>query len=213
MSDEKRFAIEAARKARVEALRTRMSAELAGVTGVVLEIGCGHGHFLAAYSAAHPAVFCLGLDLISKRIERALRKRDRANLANLTFIKADAFELLEALPDKTQLQAIFLIFPDPWPKMRHHKNRLIQPGLLDRLAELSTPEHTRLHFRTDHDGYFSWAHSLLAQHPAWHLLPEEIWPFEHETFFSQRLPIHHSLIAKRQERASLLQTPADSPAK
>ena len=202
MSDAMRNAIEAARKARVETLRTRMSTELAGMTSVILEIGCGHGHFLTAYAAAHPGCFCLGVDLISKRIERALRKRDRANLANLDFVKANAFELLEAFPDSTRLQAIFLLFPDPWPKVRHHKNRLIQPRLLDRLAILSIPGCTHLHFRTDHDGYFSWTQTMLTNHPAWFLSDGERWPFEHETFFSQRLPVYHSLVAQCRENIS-----------
>jgi tRNA (guanine-N7-)-methyltransferase len=202
MSEDKRLVVEAARVARVNALRARLSAapEAGGVppgAALTLEIGCGHGHFLAAYAAARPENYCVGVDLLTKRIERALRKRDRAALRNLDFFKADAFEFLEALPDSTRLAEIFFLFPDPWPKTRHHKNRLIQVALLDRLAALSVAGNTRLHFRTDHADYFAWTREKLAAHPAWKLLEGEPWPFEQETFFSKILPSYQSLVAER----------------
>lgn len=198
MSEEVRAAIEAQRTARIAALRDYLTPLLAGQPHLTLEIGCGHGHFLAAYAAAQPEKFCIGVDLLTKRIERGNRKRDRQGLANLDFIKAEANELLAAIPDNHRLSEIFFLFPDPWPKTRHHKNRLIQTALLDRLAALSLPGKTRLHFRTDHADYFTWSTDLLRAHPAWEILPEAPWPFEQETFFSQLLPEYQSLIAGRQ---------------
>jgi tRNA G46 methylase TrmB len=61
-------------------LRAQVASRLAGVRALTLEIGCGHGHFLTAYAAAHPELHCLGLDIANDRIARALRKRDRARL-------------------------------------------------------------------------------------------------------------------------------------
>ncbi|MDR1817212.1 MAG: tRNA (guanosine(46)-N7)-methyltransferase TrmB [Puniceicoccales bacterium] len=199
MSEEKRRIIEEARAARIAALGEWLNARLAPPAAPfrVLEIGCGHGHFLSAYAAAHPEHFCLGVDLLSKRIRRAIRKRDNAHLANLEFLKADAGELLEAWTPAFPLSAIFILHPDPWPKTRHHKNRLIQPAFLDILAGLSTTGATRLHFRTDHDAYFDWAREHVAAHPAWEILDGAPWPFEQETVFSQRLPHHQDLIAVR----------------
>ncbi|MDR0534873.1 MAG: tRNA (guanosine(46)-N7)-methyltransferase TrmB [Puniceicoccales bacterium] len=202
MSSDKRLEIETNRARRVIDFRSRLTAppQDGGIppgAAVTIELGCGHGHFLAAYAAAHPGEHCLGVDLLTKRIERCLRKRDRAGLHNLDFLKADAFEFVEAIPQGIQLKNIYLIHPDPWPKTRHHKNRLLQPRLLDLLANISIAGHTHLHFRTDHSGYHEWAASHLESHPSWRLLPSSPWPFEQETFFSKLLPIHHDLIAER----------------
>lgn len=190
------------REERIADLRSRLAETLpadvaAGTRGLTLEIGCGHGHFLAAYARAFPREFCLGLDLISKRIARAERKRELAALGNLAFFKAEATELILALPERCFLGKIFFLFPDPWPKKRHHKNRLIQTAMLDRLAERSRAG-TRLHFRTDHAEYFAWSREIADAHPRWKILSDEPWPFECETYFQRILPdAHRSLIAER----------------
>lgn len=190
------------RAERIAALKNALVACLpadvaAGTRGLTLEIGCGHGHFLAAYAAAFPQEFCLGLDLISKRIERANRKKELAALENLAFFKADANELLLALPETYRLGKIFFLFPDPWPKKRHHKNRLIQTAMLDALAQRSRTG-ARLHFRTDHAEYFAWSTELVDAHAAWKRLPDAAFPFERETYFQSILPdAYQSLVAER----------------
>jgi tRNA (guanine-N7-)-methyltransferase len=163
---------------------------------LVLELGCGHGHFLAAYAAAHPATPCLGVDLITLRIARAQRKQTRLRLPNLAFLKADALETLAALPARVKLAGIFVLFPDPWPKHRHHERRLLQPSLLDALAARALPG-AWLALRTDHREFFDWARANLAAHPAWTLAPDSPWPFEHPTVFQERLGVFQSLIAMR----------------
>lgn len=190
------------REERIAALAAQLRETLppeiaAGTRPLTLEIGCGHGHFLAAYAAAFPQEFCVGLDLISKRIERAERKRTLAALPNLAFFKAEATELLLALPPACRLGKIFFLFPDPWPKKRHHKNRLIQPEMLSRLAARSAAG-TRLFFRTDHAEYFDWSRELIDAHEAWKTVPDADWPFEHETYFQKILPdAFRSLVAER----------------
>jgi len=190
------------RQERIAELREKLAEVLpadivSGARPLTLEIGCGHGHFLAAYATAFPQEFCLGFDLISKRIERANRKRELAELGNLAFFKAEATELLLALPEACRLGKIFFLFPDPWPKKRHHKNRLIQTEMLDRLANRAVAG-TRLHFRTDHAEYFEWSRELVDAHPLWKRLVDAPWPFEHETYFQKILPdAYQSLIAER----------------
>jgi tRNA (guanine-N7-)-methyltransferase len=166
-------------------------------TALVLELGCGHGHFLAAYAAAHPATPCLGVDLISLRITRAARKQSRLKLANLAFLKADCAEALAALPAHVVLADIFVLFPDPWPKHRHHERRLLHPPLLDALAARAQPG-TRLALRTDHAGFFTWAHANLATHALWRVTPDAPWPFEHPTVFQERQGAYQSLVAVRE---------------
>lgn len=177
-------------------LRAALAPRLAGVTALTLEIGCGHGHFLTAYAAAHPGRACLGLDIAADRIARAQRKRDRARLGHLDFIHADADDLLAALPEGVALAAVFVLFPDPWPKRRHHKNRLMQPDFLARLAARCRPD-AALYFRTDYAPYFAEARDVVAAHPDWHLRPDAPWPFEHVTVFQARAAAHESFVALR----------------
>lgn len=161
----------------------------------VWEIGCGHGHFLAAYAQAHPTLLCLGLDVVLERIKRAIRKRDRARLGNLHFLQAEAQMFLDVLPSAAELAAVYVLFPDPWPKLRHHKHRLMQPDFLTAMAGRAG-KGTPLYFRTDHEEYFMQVEALLRAHPAWRLV-EEPWTFEAPTVFQARAPSYRSLVAAR----------------
>ena len=164
-------------------------------TPFVWEIGCGHGHFLAAYAAAHPSKICVGVDISKDRIDRGLRKRNRAKLDNLHFIQADARDFLDALPAEATFSAIYILFPDPWPKRRHHKNRIMQSEYLTAAAQRAG-QGTRLHIRTDYEPYFRDSEQLISQHAAWQIVAEP-WPFEQLTVFQSRAASHHSLIAQR----------------
>jgi tRNA (guanine-N7-)-methyltransferase len=165
-------------------------------THLTLEIGCGHGHYLTAYAAAYPAMFCVGIDLLKDRIARAGRKRDRAKLANVVFLEADAREFIEVLPIHVRLKEIFILFPDPWPKRRHHKNRILQLDFLSVLAKRAG-EGTRLCFRTDYAPYYADTQKIIAGHSDWTLDESALWPFELETVFQSRATSYHSLIAFR----------------
>jgi tRNA (guanine-N7-)-methyltransferase len=190
-----REVFEAIRSSRLTDLRTAMGAALpAPAPEFMLEIGCGNGHFLAAYAAAHPDQLCIGLDLRLERLEKAARKRDRASLGNLRFLRCDALDFLHELPAGARLHDIYMLFPDPWPKKRHHKNRLFKAALLDELAARAGPG-SRLFFRTDYRPYYDEAEQVVAAHPAWHLLPSGPLPFEHLTIFQSRAAAYHSLAA------------------
>lgn len=181
---------------RQAALRTHLAALLPAGTPLTLELGCGHGHFLTRYAAAHPNQCCVGLDLLADRIRRAVRKRDRARLAHLHFLKCEAVEFLACLPAGVTLGEVFVLFPDPWPKRRHHKNRLLQADFLTQLADRSG-QGSRLFFRTDHAEYFAFARAALASHPAWRIDPTVPWPFEEPTVFQQKAAAFQSLVAVR----------------
>jgi tRNA (guanine-N7-)-methyltransferase len=185
----------AAREARRERLRRWCIDNINTEVPAVLEIGCGHGHFLVAYAAAHPGVPCVGIDLQPDRIERAERKRERARLGNARFVRADAEDFLAALPEAARFARIFVLFPDPWPKRRHHKNRLLRPEFLSALACRCVPG-ARLHVRTDHAHYFGEVQAAIDASPEWTGVGEP-WPFELETVFQQRAPSYSSLTASR----------------
>ena len=187
---------DARRQANVERLGATLAAALAGRTSLTFELGCGHGHWLAAYAAAHPDEFCVGIDLITHRVERSVRKQTLGKLDNVLFLKAEATEFLDALPATVALRKIFILYPDPWPKKKHHKNRFINAENLARLAAHAGPG-ARLHFRTDDADYHAWTRDHLAAHPAWRLAADVPWPFERTTFFEERMKDKRDLVADR----------------
>lgn len=186
----------ARRDARRATLQHQLAELLASCKKITLEVGAGHGHFLADYAVAHPEEFCVGFDLLRDRVERALRKRDRAKLVNLVFLKAEAGELIAALPPQIILQKIFVLFPDPWPKRRHHKNRLMQADFLSALAARAEAG-AYLCFRTDDAGYYRAAKAEVLAHPDWEVASNAPWPFERVTVFQSRAPAYQSLVALR----------------
>lgn len=184
-------------------LRERQDRVLSGQPTFTWEIGCGHGHFLTAYAQAHPNEICIGVDIVSDRIERAIRKRDRAKLTNLHFIHAEARLFLETLPANATVSRLFVLFPDPWPKLRHHKHRIMQPDFLSAAAKRAG-EGARLYFRTDFTPYYEDTNAVFDSHPDWALVTveTETWPFECETVFQSRAASHHSIIAALRRRSS-----------
>jgi len=182
------------RAARKQAIRHFAYSTLRGVSDIVWEVGCGHGHFLAAYAAAHPDKVCVGIDLAGDRIARALKKRDRAKLSNLAFFQTEARLFIESLPEMIQFSEVFLLFPDPWPKLRHHKHRIVQPDFLTLVANRAAPT-CRLSFRTDFRPYFDAVLHTLHNHSHWRVT-DDGWPFEYETVFQRRAQHFHSLTAR-----------------
>ncbi len=178
------------------ALHAELGTLLPRPIAIVWEVGCGHGHFLARYATEFPRKNCFGVDLSSERIGRARRKSERARLPNCHFLRAEAREFLHALPAGVTFEEIWVLFPDPWPKKRHHKNRVLQPEFFDAIAGRAR-EGTSLYFRTDHDEYYHEVVAFLAALQTWRLAPAADWPLEHETVFQARADNYHSLVAVR----------------
>ena len=187
------LAKQAARKAElVRACR----ADLAGVKRVVFEAGCGHGHWLTDYAEVNPSVFCIGIDLISWRIRKGNEKKVKRGLKNLQFYKAELSEFLGALPAAIRFDRTILLFPDPWPKAKHHRRRMIQPSFLDEVAR-RTERGGEFCFRSDDLPYFDWTVEHLTEHSEWEIDQLAQWPYESETYFQSLTDEHHSLVAKR----------------
>jgi tRNA (guanine-N7-)-methyltransferase len=118
----------------------------------VLEIGFGNGESLAAMAQAHPQADFLGIEVHRPGIGHLLMRIEALGLSNLRVICADAVEVIQyRLPD-THLDRVQVFFPDPWPKQRHHKRRLIQPAFLELLAPKLKPG-GYLHLATDWEDY------------------------------------------------------------
>ncbi|HVT74149.1 MAG TPA: methyltransferase domain-containing protein [Lacunisphaera sp.] len=178
------------------ALRQELAGLLPAGGSMVWEIGCGHGHFLARYAAENPGRLCCGVDISGPRLERARRKAARARLANCHFLQAEAREFLNSLPAGVTVAETWVLFPDPWPKKRHHKNRILQPAFFEALAGRAPPG-ARLYFRTDHAEYHDTVADLVRQLSTWRLEPDAPWPLEHETVFQALADRFYSLVAVR----------------
>ena len=159
------------------------------------EIGCGHGHWLNAYAKLNPNRLCLGVDLNTKRVQKSNHKKRLNNLSNLFFLKADANEFINFKPPDIKFSKIFIFFPDPWPKNRHHKKRLIQHSFL-KLLQCHTGKESQIYFRTDHEDYFNWTKSIFEDSKDWFLSNLQ-WPLEHQSYFQDLLPTFSSLSAIR----------------
>lgn len=147
-----------------------------------LEIGSGHGDFLVNYAQKFPERFCLGLDLITQRIEKSKKKAERANLSNCLFLKARAEEFLECQPQNFLWDEVIILYPYPWPKNRHHKNRLFQMEFLTQLAQRVVLG-AKIHFETDSVEYFNEVCSRVQQHPQWQQVNAET--YKVDTVFSR----------------------------
>ncbi|GIX32961.1 MAG: tRNA (guanine-N(7)-)-methyltransferase [Lysobacterales bacterium] len=123
----------------------------------VLEIGFGCGEALLAAALADPTSDFLGIEVHRPGVGRLLLAAARAQITNLRVVIADAVEAIEHLPAGA-LAEVRLFFPDPWPKKRHRKRRLIQPPFVERLARILVPG-GRLLIATDWEDY---AHEMLA---------------------------------------------------
>lgn len=130
-----------------------------------LEIGFGSGEHLAGQALADPRAGFIGCEPYVDGVANLLKQVEEhpALERNLRVYMDDARELIDALPDACLARA-FILFPDPWPKARHHKRRLVQPPFLAALARVMKPG-AELRLASDHADYVAWMLEALAQSP------------------------------------------------
>lgn len=119
---------------------------------VVLEIGCGTGVSTLAMAAAEPHVDVVAVEVYRRGLAQLLSGIDRAGLTNVRLIRGDGVDVLEQMLAPASLTGVRVYFPDPWPKARHHKRRLLQPSTVALIADRLKPGGV-LHAATDHAGY------------------------------------------------------------
>jgi tRNA (guanine-N7-)-methyltransferase len=144
------------------------------VQDVWLEIGFGAGEHLAWQAENHPQIGIIGVEPYVAGMAKLLAKLSSPAYggahavggegANIRLYSEDARDVIAALPNAS-LARLFILFPDPWPKTRHHKRRFIQMEMLDSLARVMKPG-SELRFATDDPGYRVWALERLSAHPA-----------------------------------------------
>lgn len=127
----------------------------------VLEIGFGDGETLVEQAAADPASDYIGIEVHRPGVGHCLLAAEKRDLANLRVIAHDAVDVLDRQVPPGSLRRINLYFPDPWPKKRHHKRRLVQPAFLERAARVLEPGGT-LRIATDWQGYAEHIDEVVA---------------------------------------------------
>jgi tRNA (guanine-N7-)-methyltransferase len=129
---------------------------------VWLEIGFGAGEHLFWQAEHNPRVTLIGAEPYEGGVAKLLSKLAEHPLPNIRIHEGDARAIVEAAPEAS-LGRVFILFPDPWPKTRHHKRRFVQTEALDALARAMKPD-AELRFASDDAGYLAWALERLVAH-------------------------------------------------
>jgi len=130
----------------------------------VLEIGFGMGETTAAIAQAHPEINYLGVEVHSPGVGSLLKRIDELALANVRIVQHDAVEVVQHMLAPGTLDGVHVFFPDPWPKKRHHKRRLLRPPFVALLASRLKPGGL-LHVATDWQDYAEQALAVLSAEP------------------------------------------------
>jgi len=131
---------------------------------VEVELGSGDGSFLVEYAARHPQTNLIGVERFLGRLRKIDRKGRRAGLDNMRCIRLEAAYFVEFLLPRHSLQGIHVYFPDPWPKRRHHKHRLINQRFPQIAFQALVPGGV-VWLRTDDAHYFAQIRAHFAASP------------------------------------------------
>ncbi len=139
---------------------------------VVLEIGSGAGTSTLAMARAEPDIDVIAVDVYRRGLAQLLSAIDREGITNIRLIRGDAVDVLEHLIAPVSLAGVRVFFPDPWPKARHHKRRLLQPATVALIAERLRAGGV-LHVATDHSGYAEQIAEAGDAQPGLHRVPAD----------------------------------------
>lgn len=142
-----------------------------------VDLGCGDGSFLVAMAREFPDRMFLGVERLLGRVRKVGRKLTRAGLENARVLRLESRYTVEWLLPEASVGRLHVLCPDPWPKARHHRRRLIQPEFLAAVHRTLRPGGELL-FMTDHDGYFAWAEDMAERFGGFTRRP-----WEEDTFF------------------------------
>lgn len=170
---------------------------------VVLEIGSGMGETTAAIAHEHPETDYIAVEVHGPGVGSLLKKIDGLALKNLRVIRHDAVEVLERMVADASLTGIHLFFPDPWPKKRHHKRRLVQPPFAELAAHKLAPG-GYFHAATDWPEYAEQMDEVLSSSPSFNKKASAEIQLRPVTKFERRglglgHPVRDLLFLRRQE--------------
>lgn len=140
---------------------------------IEVDLGCGKGRFLLERARTHADVNFLGIDRMLRRIRKIDNRARRLGRNNVRLLRVEGYYAAAYLMPPAAIRAYYIFFPDPWPKKRHHENRLFNPRFLDALHRTLQPDGL-VHVATDHAEYFTEICATLRADPRF----EEIVPFQ-----------------------------------
>lgn len=195
-------ALRAGQAARIETLLPAIAIDLAALprdpaalfarkpTRLVLEIGFGGGEHLAAMARAHPETGFFGVEPFLNGVAKLLGVIEAETLDNIRLLRGDGRDVLAALPDAS-LDRVYLLYPDPWPKRRQRKRRIVSEDFLAEVARVLRPG-GEFRFATDIDDYAGWTLARVARQKRLVWLAaraddwREPWPEWHRTRYEQK---------------------------
>lgn len=127
----------------------------------ILEIGFGNGESLASIAAAHPENNYIGIEVHRPGVGSLLLRLEEQEIGNVRAICRDASEIIQKNIADESLDSIYLFFPDPWPKKKHHKRRLVQPGFVQQFRH-KLKVGGRFHLATDWENYAEHMMAVLS---------------------------------------------------
>ncbi|WIY52887.1 tRNA (guanosine(46)-N7)-methyltransferase TrmB [Devosia sp. YIM 151766] len=136
----------------------------------VIEIGYGGGEHLARKAAEEPETGFIGCEVFTGGIGKMVGAIEAGALANVRLFTDDALKLLTVLPAGS-IDAVYLLYPDPWPKTRHHKRRFVSPTTLAELARVIRPGGL-FYFATDIEDYANWTLAHIVRAPEFAFNPD-----------------------------------------
>lgn len=150
-----------------------------------VDLGCGDGSFLVEMAKHYPERDFIGVERLLGRVRKVCRKVTRAGLTNAKVLRLESRYVVEWLLPESTVSRLHLLCPDPWPKLRHHRRRLVQTEFLDAVLRVLEPGGEFL-FMTDHEEYFLWAVEKVTAHGGFERLDwEETSFFYPKTDFQQ----------------------------
>lgn len=136
----------------------------AGHATYEVDLGCGDGGFLLSMAKQHPSTLFLGVERLLGRIRKVCRESERQGLGNVKGLRVESQYFLEWMAVPGSISRLHYLFPDPWPKEKHHKKRLVQDSFLPALHKALAPEGEFL-FKTDHEEYYQWVCGKMDASP------------------------------------------------
>jgi tRNA (guanine-N7-)-methyltransferase len=164
-----------------------------------VDLGCGDGSFLCEIAQQFPKTNFLGIERLTKRVEKVRRKAEK--IENVRVLRADTLFAVRYLLPESSVEAFYLLFPDPWPKRRHQLRRIFTTDFLDAIA-VALEQHGVLRVATDQFDYFQQIERLSRAHQQFQVIPlspdDAVLPvtkFERK-FGEQGAPIHRLTLRK-----------------
>jgi len=169
---------------------------LFGGRDVWLEVGFGGGEHMVHQAALHPEVGIIGCEPYINGVAMLLGKIRKAGARNIAVYPGDVRNMFDVLPEGSISRA-FLLYPDPWPKTRHHKRRFVSPTTLDQLARVIRPGGV-FNFATDIEDYADWTLAHILRQPSFIFAPQA--PGSWHTPYPGWQPTRYERKARREGR-------------